>query len=442
MVFPYRCHSVITLPDHPPAQGVAGQGSDMSAYLSEIRTHWRPLLAAFIGMSCGMSMVGTITSTLVPSILAETRWSQAEFARIGSLAIFMALVFPFIGRLTDMIGVRMTALIGLSSLPIIYLAYGRMDGDIGTYKLIFIVQSLICVTTTATVYSRLAVQYVEKARGLALAIVVSGPALAGMLVGPLLNTYVEANGWRSSFEVVAIFTALFGLIAFLLIPKGPGPVHADVLKRSASGTFLERTVRDYTLIFRTPAFWFLFTAMVLCNLPLTLLLVQLKSLVLANGITAESAGLMLFAVPFGQLIGRFVAGFAIDRYNAYVVAFFTMALPSLGLFVIASPYDTEIIIAAAVFCVGFAFGAEGDVVAFLVARHFGVAIYSSVMGLLTAVMSISTASGAALLGWTMEASNGGFDLFLVITGVAVFTGATLLLLLGRFGRARSEALPS
>ena len=374
-------------------------------------------------------MVGTITSTLVPSIIKDLHWNQAEFAAIGGLAIFMAAVFPFIGRLTDLIGVRLTALIGQTTLPLIYLAYSRMDGAIGTYKLIFIVQSLICVTTTATVYSRLAVQYVEKARGLALAFVVSGPALAGMVVGPKLNAYVEANGWRSSFETVAIFTAVAGLIAFLLIPRSSGPVRL-------AGARKRRARDDYPMILRTPAFWFLLIAMALCNLPLTLLLVQLKNLVLANGVTGAGAGMMLFAVPFGQLTGRFVAGIAIDRFNAYVVAFITMALPSLGLFVVASPYDGQLIISAAVFCIGFAFGAEGDVVAFLVARHFGVSIYSSVMGLLTAVMSISTASGAILLGMTMKAT-GGFNLFLTISGAAVLIGATLLLLLGRLQGAKA-----
>jgi predicted MFS family arabinose efflux permease len=405
-------------------------GRGMSdGYFDELLRAWRPLLGATIGMACGMSMVGTITSTLVPSILKELRWDQAEFAAVGGLAVFMALVFPFIGRLTDLIGVRLTALIGQTTLPLVYFAYSRIDGNIGTYKLIFIIQSLICVTTTATVYSRLAVQYVEKARGLALAIVVSGPALAGMVVGPRLNSYVEANGWRASFETVAIFTAVAGLIAFLLIPKSSGPVRGAATPR-------RRAAEDYPLIVRTPAFWFLLVAMALCNLPLTLILVQLKNLVLANGITGEGAGLMLFAVPFGQLAGRFVAGIAIDRFNPYVVAFFTMALPSLGLFVVASDLDTQLVIAAAVFCIGFAFGAEGDVVAFLVARHFGVAIYSSVMGMLTAVMSISTASGAFLLAATMKAS-GGFDLFLTITGVAVFAGATMLLLLGRLKSAQA-----
>jgi predicted MFS family arabinose efflux permease len=90
-----------------------------------------------------------------------------------------------------------------------------------------------------------------------------------------------------------------------------------------------------------------------------------------------------------------------------------------------------------VFFLGFAFGAEGDIVAFLAARHFGVQIYGSVMGLLTFAMSFSTASGAALLsltlGWT-----GGYNLYLVICGVAVLAGASLLLLLGRSRKPSRE----
>ncbi len=397
----------------------------MSGYLSEIRTHWRPLLAAFIGMGSGMSVVGVITSTIVPSLLADVGWSHADFAKVGSAAIFMALIFPFIGRLTDVLGVRWTALIGQVTLPLCYLAYSRMDGNLSTYIAIFAVQSLLCVTTTATVYSRLAVQYVEKARGLALAIVVSGAALFGAVIGPLLNTYVEAHGWRDAFQAVAIFTALAGLVTFLLIPADSQPNVAGAPKRRARD--------DYPQIFRSPAFWLLLAAMALCNLPQTILLVQLKMLLLDNGISGKDAATMLVAPQLGMLTGRFLTGIALDRFRPYLVAFITLALPSLGLFVVASSFDAPAVLTAAVFFIGFAYGAEGDVVAFLVARKFGVAIYSSVMGLLTAMMSISTAAGAFLLGKTMERTGGHFDLYLMIVGTAVLLGASLLLVLGRVG---------
>jgi predicted MFS family arabinose efflux permease len=392
-------------------------------YFSEIRTHWRPLLAAVIGMGSGLSVVGVITSTIVPSLLADVGWSHADFAKVGSLSIFMAMAFPFIGRLTDLLGVRWTALIGQVALPLCYFAYSRMDGNISTYIAIFAVQSLLCVTTTATVYSRLAVQYVERARGLALAIVVSGAAISGAIIARILNDYVETHGWRASYEAVAIFTALAGLATFLLIPESSRP--------SASGAPKRKAREDYPMIFRSPSFWILGAAMLLCNLPQTLLLVQVKMLLLDNGVSGKAAGGMLIAPQIGMLTGRFLTGLALDRFRPYFVAFITLALPSLGLFVMASSFDAPAVLMAAIFFIGFAFGAEGDVVAFLVAKKFGVSIYSSVMGLMTALMSISTASGALLLGMTMEKTAGSFDLFLIITGVSVLLGAVLLLSLGR-----------
>lgn len=394
------------------------------SYLAELRENWRPLLAATIGMGSGMSVVGVITSTIAPSLVSDTGWSKADFAMVGSLALITSFAFPFIGRIADVIGVRLTALIGQVTLPLVYLAYSMMSGDFGVYLIIFAIQSFICVTTTATVYTRLAVQYVRNARGLALAIVASGPAVTGIILAPILNSYVETHGWRESYQAMALFAAVAGLITFLLIPKErprAGPVTA-VPKRRAR--------EDYPVIFRTPAFWILVAAMLLCNLPQTILLVQLKMLLLDNGVTGSGAAVMLSTLSVGMLAGRFVTGVALDRFKPQIVSFVTLGLPSIGLFVIASSFDAPSVLTAAVFCLGFAFGAEGDIVAFLVARHFSVEIYSSVLGLLTAVMSFSTAAGAALLSFTL-ARTGGFELYLVIVGTAVLAGAASLLLLGR-----------
>jgi predicted MFS family arabinose efflux permease len=396
------------------------------AYFSELARSWRPLLAATIGMASGLSVVGTITSTIVPTLLAETKWSKAEFAMVGSLSLLMSFVFPFVGRLADTIGVRWTALIGQVSLPLIYLAYSLMGGQLWVYVTIFAVQSVVCITTTSTVYNRAAVQHVEHARGLALAIVASGPALAGIVIAPLLNAYVEANGWRASYQAVALCTAIAGGITFLLLPPDrAGSKVATAPKRRAR--------EDYPLILRSRAFWILLVSMLLCNLPQTIVLVQLKLLLLANGISGEGAAVMLSAVSVGMLAGRFVTGVALDRFNAVLTSAIGLALPSIGLFLLASSYDSPAVITLAVFCLGFAFGAEGDIIAFLVARHFGVQVYSSTLGMLTAAMSFSVAAGAMLLSLTL-AKTGGYDLYLTIVGGAVMVGAASILLLGR-GRA-------
>jgi MFS family permease len=381
------------------------------------------LLAATVGLATGMSTAGTVTSAIAPSLIADQHWDKAQFALVGSLALVTSFAFPFIGRLADVLGVRWTALIGMTTLPLSYLAYSMMGGELWVYVAIFFVQSLLCVTTTATVYTRLVVQYVEKARGLALAIAVSGPAITGAIGGPILNSYVEAHGWRASYHALAIFAVIAGIITFLLIPKErKDPAAAPKVKRRARD--------DYPVILRTPTFWILLGTMLLCNLPMTIMLVQLKLLLLANGVTGEGAAVMFTALSLGMLAGRFIAGLALDRFRPHIIAFVTLSLPSLGLFIIASSYDAPAVLTLAVFCLGFAFGAEGDIVGFLVARHFGVGVYGSVMGLLTCAMSFSTASGAALLSLTM-AETGGYNLYLTIVGVAVLIGSSLLLLLGR-----------
>ncbi|MGE3692314.1 MAG: MFS transporter [Novosphingobium sp.] len=395
----------------------------MSQYWGELKQNWRPLLAATIGLGTGMSLAGIVISTMAPALIASNGWSKADFAMVGTLGLFSSLALPFVGRLADVIGVRRTALIGQVALPLIYLVYSRMDGSLGMYIAIFIVQGIVCMTTTATVYARLAVQYSRQARGLALAIVASGPALSGVVVGPLLNGLVETEGWRAGYATLAIFAATAGLITYLLIPAGPaGGSGATAPKRRARD--------DYPAIFRNAAFWLLASAMLLCNLPQTILQAQLKMLMLENGVDGMAVGAMLTASSLGMLAGRILTGLAIDRFNPYLVGFVTMGLPSMGLFLIATGLDAYAVLWTAVFFLGFTFGAEGDVIAYLVARRFGVEIYSSVMGLMTAFMSASTAIGASLLSVTLN-MTGNFNLFLLITGTSVLIGAGLLLMLGR-----------
>jgi len=377
-----------------------------------------------------MSTAGTVTTAIAPTLVADAGWSRADFALVGSLALVTSFAFPFIGRLADVMGVRLTALIGMTTLPLCYLAYSLMNGELWVYVTIFFVQSLLCVTTTATVYSRLVVQHVERARGLALAIAASGPAISGAIGAPILNAYVEAEGWRAAYQALMIFGIVAGVATFLLIPRESGRA-AD-----APPPPKRRARDDYPQILATSAFWILLGVMLLCNLPATIMLVQLKLLLLDNGISGEGTAIMLSALPIGTLAGRFVAGLALDRYRADRVAFLTLALPSVGLFLIASSFDAPSVLTFSVFCIGFSFGAEGDIVGFLVARHFGVQIYSSVMGLMTFATSFSTASGAALLSFTM-ARTGGYELYLVIVGVAVLIGSSLLLLLGP-GRSRQD----
>ena len=392
-------------------------------YFDEIRVAWRPLLAAMLGLATGNSIVGVVTSAIAPSLIADAGWQKSDFALVGSLSLPMAFLLPFIGRLADVLGVRLTALIGLVTVPLVYWGFSLNGGSLAIYMAVFLVQTTVCVTTTAMVYTRLVVQHVQQARGLALALVTASPAVAGIVIGPILNGYVEAHGWQAAYRALAFCACISGVVVFLLIP----PDRVKAAKQAKAGQ--ARFTAAYREIFASRAFWILAISMLLCNLPQTLLLTQLKLLVMDKGVSGEGAAVMLSAMSFGMLAGRLATGLALDRFRPHWVAFVALGVPTLGLFFMASPLNSHAMIMASVAFLGFAFGAEGDAVAFLVARHFRVGVYSSVMGLMTAVMSFSSAAGAAILSLVLARSN-SFDPFLVGTGVAVALGALLLLRLG------------
>lgn len=389
------------------------------------------MFAATFGLGTGSAAISLYTSSIIaPHMIAEMGWSKAEYALLGTLGLVIALCFPVAGRLADLFGVRRTVFIGIVVLPFVFVGYSLMTGSIWLYIAIHLAGGILCVTTTTTIYSRIAVQYVEKARGLALAIVASGPAVTGIILSPLLNALVEAEGWRTTFHVLALYAALTGILTLWMLP-------ADRPIARAAPRPKRRARADYSLVFRSRVFWLLLIAMLACNLPQIMAMSQLKMVLMENGITAQGSSVMLAALPFGVLVGRFVAGFALDRYPAHIVGFVGMALPSLGLALMASHFDTPAVLTFATLCLGFSVGAEGDILAFVVARNFGVEIYSSVMGLMTMAISVSVALGAALLSLTLE-MTGGYNTFILICASAVFGGGVLFLFIPSQSEARLE----
>jgi hypothetical protein len=70
-------------------------------------------------------------------------------------------------------------------------------------------------------------------------------------------------------------------------------------------------------------------------------------------------------------------------------------------------------------------------------RNFGVRVYSSVLGIMTAAIATSSSVGAALLSLTLKLT-GRYSPFLVASAVAIAVGSLLFLLLGRARYAAAE----
>jgi hypothetical protein len=85
-------------------------------------------------------------------------------------------------------------------------------------------------------------------------------------------------------------------------------------------------------------------------------------------------------------------------------------------------------------------GAEGDIYAYLAVRHFGVQIYSSVLGLMTAVLGIATSVGSVILSITLERTE-SYTMFVCFGGIVTVIGSALFVLLGRVSVEKRASEP-
>ncbi|MDZ7886686.1 MAG: MFS transporter [Mycobacterium sp.] len=369
-------------------------------------------------------------AAMVPQFLGEFGWNRSDFVLTGVITLLTFVFLPIYGRLTDLFGVRRIAVIGVVGLPLCWAGYTLMSGPIWQYFAINVVLIGLGVTTTPAIYSRIVATCFDKARGLALAIAISGPPLLGAIGAPALDVINRVYGWRVGCLAIAVTIALIGGLALWLIPAGG----ADARRTRREG----RTGNDYRLIGRTRVFWILFAGVLLCNLYHTVTTTQL-GVVLGDSLgSGGEVALLISIFATAVIVGRFACGIALDRFPAQRVAAAAMALPGLGCLLIASTWDGFTVLVVAVCCLGAAWGAEGDVIAYLVARRFDLTLYSTVLSILSAAIGVSSALGAFILSRTLQVSE-SFNGFLVFTGIAAFVGGTLFLLLGlRLAGCRSR----
>lgn len=239
-----------------------------------------------------------------------------------------------------------------------------------------------------------------------------------------MSAFVADHGWRAGYVAVALFCAVCSVATFLLLKGG------DAARQAEPAELVQQRPRgDYRGIFASPVFWIMFVALFLVNLPFSLASSQLKLVVLDQGLPDSSAALMVSVFAIGSIVGRVASGAALDLLPAHWIAALGFFLPVIGLLLLASPYDTFAVVLIGLLLIGLSFGGEGDIIPYLVTRYFGIAVYGTVLGLLTAAMGGAMAVGNVLLSATLAQSN-SYQVYFLTAAATAAVGSAMFLLLG------------
>jgi MFS family permease len=139
-----------------------------------------------------------------------------------------------------------------------------------------------------------------------------------------------------------------------------------------------------------------------------------------------------------SFIGRLGTGLLLDRFSGRVVGACAFLLPVVSCLLLLFDGARPGSQAVASALLGLTVGAEVDVIAYLVSRHFGLKSYGTIFGAVVAAMAAGGALGPLAAGWVFDTS-GGYSYFLTATLIFMLVSSLALATLKKLPRAGHHA---
>lgn len=405
-------------------EGATGP-SQLELVLREWRASWRPGLAALVAGSIGYSVYSAVSSLFVEPLQAQFGWSRGDIAFVHSFGLITAFAAPVVGRITDRFGVRPVLLAGLVLTALGYALLSRMQGGLGYYYAVYFLFSLAGMATTGITVTRIISGAFERTRGTALALGRSGLAIAGAVLPQVLFPIILHFGTSGGYLVLGSFIVVLALpLVWLWVPSRAADLRA--------GRIWEGTRADgWRHLLGNGKIRILIAASVLNYVPVVSLLSQMKPLAISKGLDAATAVGAVSAMGLAAACGALLSGVLVDRFWAPAIAFVLNALPAVGCIVLLNGQVPPAVFLGAVVLIGLGQGAEIDIVAFMIARYFGLRIYATIYGLSTLGIALGVACGATLIGRAYDAF-GNYNAALIAASASFALASVLYLAMGRY----------
>lgn len=418
--------------------------SSQGSRLAEWRDGWQLLLACFAGAILAGVALNTVGVFMGP-LSDEFGWSRAEItAAVPINGWLIALTAPWVGGLVDRVGARRVGLFGCVALPAAIASLGFISGSIWTYwagwGLIAVAQIAANIMIwTMPVAGRFFVN-----RGTALAIVLMGNSVAGILYPPVATMLIADIGWRAAYFMTGAGLAALCLpLVWLffydrrdLISAGKVPPHSSSPEHGQQTSQLGGMTAREAL--RTRHFWQLVTAIVLGAGAAVTMFIHIIPLSTNMGLSRIEAATVASALGISALVAKMIAGPMVDRMRAPPLAAATMVCPILSCLIFLSMGDGSLgwAIVAAIL-IGIGTGAELDMIAMLAARMFGVANFGRIYGLSLTAFQVAIGTGPLLVSFSFDRTQ-SYDSALI--GLIVCLSGSVLLL-ATLGRSTFEREP-
>ncbi|WP_129774589.1 MFS transporter [Peristeroidobacter soli] len=403
---------------------------------------WKLLaaLSAIVSVNLGVAYVGA--SVINAPMARELGLSRGTLG-LGSTVFVLSvgLGAPLVARVINSLGARLSLCIGslFVAFGSILLASWVTQGwqYVVAYGLML---GLGCAFGALIPAQTCASAWFERRRALALALVLTGSGIGGLLFAPLLTRVIAlADGnWRAAWYVVLVAALAAAAIALLVVKNRPADLgqQPDGAKAQAiqggeqatgfvSTVYRTRerwTVRD---AMRTPAFWLIGVAAVGESVPSVAAIAHAVPHLRDLGHSAEATAAALGLFAMCTIAGKLSVGFFCDRIEPRYA--WSVSIVMMGLAVFVATHAQS---AAAMYLftglLGFGSGAALTCWHSTVANYFGPTAFASILGALMPFSNAVAAASPFLVGLLYDRQGTYTMAFYAVSAVSIISALMLL----------------
>ena len=397
----------------------------------ELANRWPLIMATCMGIiSSSFVLPYYSIGALLTPVTEEFGWGRAQFqAAILFSSGLGALTSPLIGWLNDKYGPRRVALPSMIGLSLGLLTASQIQGDLWMLFLAYGMMALLGAGTIPVTWTRAIATSFFKRRGLALGLALTGTGICASVAPHYTVWLTNQFGWRGAYVGLALVPLLLAwpMLYFLFRPlDAHSQTENHESENSAalkSGLTLGEAVRGYR-------FWVLLLSILFAYQGFSGIGPNLLPSLTDDGFSREQAASVQSVYGLSIIIGRVVVGYLVDRLWAPGVAAFCLAIPAAGAAMLHGSQSFETA-ALAAFLIGFAAGAELDLMAFLAARYFGLAHYAKIYSILYATLAVCSGTAPMIFASVYD-TTGSYDLGYTVAAGLFMVSVVLILLLGRY----------
>ena len=397
----------------------------------ELAQCWPLIMATCMGIiSSSFVLPYYSIGALLTPVTEEFGWSRAQFqAAILFSSGLGALTSPLIGWLNDKYGPRRVALPSMIGLSLGLLTASQIQGELWMLFLAYGMMALLGAGTIPVTWTRAIATSFFKRRGLALGLALTGTGICASVAPHYTVWLTDHYGWRGAYVGLALVPLLLAwpMLYFLFRPLD---AHTQTDNQEPETTAALETGLTLSEAVRGYRFWVLLLSILFAYQGFSGIGPNLLPSLTDDGFSREEAASVQSVFGLSIIIGRVVVGYLVDRMWAPGVAAFCLAIPAAGAAMLLGQQSLETA-ALAAFLIGFAAGAELDLMAFLAARYFGLAHYAKIYSILYATLAVCSGTAPMIFASVYDAT-GSYDLGYSVAAALFIFSVFLILLLGRY----------